>query len=170
MHTVVFALPRPVARGVAYLCNPSVLLGALPSVERVIARTRGTYRLTLAPTRAPGLMLRPAAEVTFAATEDQVVIESVPEEPHALQEGEIPLHVNATLRLRVTQTGCTIDATLRLAAVIPARLLPPLPRSITQRTAAGFLGLHLTQEMQAMARALVVGFAAWERDGGGNRE
>ena len=72
-----FVLPCTVARGITYLSDPAIVLGAMPSVERIVLRQRGTYRLTLAPIRAPGVSLRPAAEVVFTTTDSRVIIQSI---------------------------------------------------------------------------------------------
>jgi hypothetical protein len=164
-HTIAFALPCPVARGIAYLGDPTILLGALPSIERVVARQRGTYRLTLEPIRALGHILRPAAEVTIVTATDRIAIQSVPGPPHLPQGDEIATQVEGTLSLTTTARGCDVHCTLRLAADIPARIIPPLmPRVLAHRTAEGLLGLRLRQDMQAMARALATGFAAWDAE------
>jgi hypothetical protein len=58
-----------------------------------------------------------------------------------------------------------VRGTLRLAAAIPARAVPPLmPRALAQRTAEGLLSLRMKQEVLAMARTLVAGFAAWDAE------
>jgi hypothetical protein len=164
-HAITFTLPCPVARGVAYLGDPAILLGALPSVERVVARHQGTYRLTLEAIRALGHTLRPAAEIVIAITADRVAIRSVPEPPHLLHPDEIATQVEGNLSLVNTARGCDVHCTLRLAAAIPARAIPPLmPRALAHRTAEGLLGLRLRQDMQAMARALVAGFPAWDAE------
>jgi hypothetical protein len=73
--------------------------------------------------------------------------------------------VDGTLHLTATTTGCDARGILRLAAMIPARAIPSLmPRTFAQRTAEGLLGLRLRQETQALARALVTGFAAWDAE------
>lgn len=165
-----FALPCTVARGIAYLGDPAVVLGALPGVERAILRQRGTYRLVLAPIRAPGIALRPAAEVEFAATDSGVVIRSVAAEPHALQPGEVAARIVGLFRLAPTATGCGVRASLRIGARVPVRLLPPLmPRIIAQRTAEAVLTRRIKQEVQAMVRTLVRGYTLWEGSGFGVR-
>jgi hypothetical protein len=164
-HSIAFSLLCPVSRGITYLSDPEILLGALPSVEHVVARQRGTYRLTLAPIRSPGHTIRPAAEVTIAAMDDRVTIQSVAEEPHALQANEVATRVSGTFRVTATAAGCDIRATLHLAASIPPRAIPPLmPRALAHRTAEGILGLRMRQELHATARALVADFAAWDAE------
>jgi hypothetical protein len=160
-----FALPGTVARGIAYLSDPAVVLGALPSVERVIHRQRGTFRVTLAPVQIPGLSLRPAAEITFAATQDRVTIRSVPEEPHALQPDEVAARITGLFVLAATRSGCTVRASLKIDADVPARILPPfMPRVIAHGTAETILMLRMKQEIAAMSRALVHGYPAWEAE------
>jgi hypothetical protein len=164
-HSLAFALPCPVSRAMDYLSEPAILLGALPSVERVRERRHGTSRLTLAPIRMLGVVLRPAAEVTIVTAANRVRIASVDAEPDAIQGDEVPTQVDATLQLTPTATGCDARGTLRLAATIPERTIPPfMPRALAQRTAEGLLGLRLMQEAHAMARALVAGFAAWDAE------
>ncbi len=154
-----FALPCAIARGVAYLSDPSVVLGALPSVERVVQRQCGTFRLTLAPIHVPGVALRPAAEVVFAATDAQVTVRSVAAEPHDLQSGEVAARVVGLFVLTPTAAGCGVQALLHIVAYVPARVLPPLmPRIIAQRTAETLLTLRIKQEVQAMVRTLVRGY------------
>lgn len=164
-HPTAFALPCPVPRGITYLSDPSILLGALPSVERVVMRQRGTYRLTLAPIRFFNHAFRPAAEVTLTTTDERVTIQSISEEPFARQGDEILTRVDGTLRLTAIATGSDVRGALRLTATIPARTIPPLmPRMLAHRTAERLLGLRLRQEMQAMARTLSAGFAAWDAE------
>ncbi|MGI8687339.1 MAG: DUF1997 domain-containing protein [Thermomicrobiales bacterium] len=159
----VFALPCSVASGIAYL-NPTIVLNALPGVERVIQRQRGAYRVTFAPIHVPGISLRPAAEITFATTNSQVAIRSIAEAPHDLQAGEVATRVIGLFVLMATATGCDVHASLRVAASVPARILPALmPRSIAQRAAETVLSQRIKQEVQMMTRALVQGYAAWER-------
>jgi hypothetical protein len=158
-----FALPCTVARGIAYLSDPATVLSALPSTQRIIERQRGSYRVMLAPIQVLGVSLRPAAEVTFATTESQVLIRSVAEEPHDLQPSEIATHVTGRFTLRPTDTGCDAHASLRVTATISARFLPAIvPRTIAQRTAEAVLTRRIKQEVQMMTRALVRGYAAWE--------
>ena len=158
-----FALPCTVARGIAYLSDPATVLSALPSVERIIQRQRGTYRVMLAPIHVPGVSLRPAAEVIFTTTESQVCIQSVAEEPHDLQASEVATHIYGLFILTPTATDCSVHASLRVTATIPARtLLPFMPRIIAQRTAEAILTIRIKQEVQMMTRALVRGYAAWE--------
>jgi len=153
-HGASFALPCTAARGVIYLSDPSVVLGALPSVERVVQRQCGTFRVVLAPIHVPGVALRPAAEVVFAATDAQVTIRSIAEEPHDLRPGEVVAHVVGLFALTPTAAGCGVQASLWIAARVPTRLLPPLmPRIIAQRTAETLLTLRIKQEVQAMVRA-----------------
>ncbi len=164
-HSLTFVLPAPVERAVRYLSDPAILLGALPTVERAVLRQGGTYRLTLAPIRTLGQAFRPAAEVAIVVADDAVRIRSLPEGPNALQESEVATHVDGTLRLSATATGSDVRGTLRLAAAIPARAIPPLmPRTLAQRTAEGLLNLRMKQEVHAMARTLVAGFAAWDAE------
>lgn len=159
-----FALPCTVARGIAYLSDPAVVFGALPSVERVIQRQRGTFRVTLAPIHVPGVALRPAAEVAFATADTQVTVRSVREEPHDLLPGEIAARVVGLFVLTPTAAGCGVQASLRIEASVPGRALPSLvPRIIAQRTAETVLTLRIKQEVQTMVRALVQGYGAWER-------
>ncbi len=159
----VFALPCTMARGVIYLCDPTIVLGALPGVERVIQRQQGAYRVTFAPIQALGVSLRPAAEVTFAVTDGQVAIRSITEAPHNLQASEVATRVTGLFVLIATATGCDIHASLRIAASVPARILPSLmPRIIVQRTAETVLSRRIKQEVQMMTRTLVQGYAAWE--------
>src|SRR5262249_2377112 len=164
-HSIAFLLLCPTSRGIAYLSDPEILLGALPSVERAVARQRGTYRLTLAPIRSPGHTFRPAAEVTIATVDDRVMIQSVAEELHALQTNEVAILVSGTFRVTATAAGCDVRATLNLTASIPPRAIPPfMPRSLAHRTAEGILGRRMRQELHATARALVSGFAAWDSE------
>ncbi len=166
LHTTqhaAFALPGSVARGVAYLSDPACLFGALPSMERVIERRGGTYRITLAPINLPGHALRPAAEVAFTTTATRVVIQSVRGEPHDLQPGEVATDVGGAFNLSARANGCAVQAMLRLAARIPARVIPPLmPRMIAQRTAEAMLVYRMKAEFHAMTQALIAGYAAWE--------
>ncbi len=158
-----FALPCVMARGIAYLSDPAILLGALPSAERVILRERGTYRLTLAPIHVPGVSLRPAFEVRFAATESQIAVRSIAEEPDGLQPGEVAARVIGLFALTPTAAGCGVQASLRIAARLPAYLLPSLmPRIIVQRTAETVLIRRMKQEVQMMTRTLERGYRAWE--------
>ena len=158
-----FALPCTVARGIVYLSDPALVLGALPSVERVIQRQRGAFRVTLAPIHVPGVALQPAAEVVFTATDAQVTIRSIAEELHDLQPGEVAARIVGLFVVAPTDTGCGVRASLRIAASVPARVLPPLiPRIIARRTAETVLALRIKQEVQAMVRALVQGYSAWE--------
>jgi hypothetical protein len=164
-HSLTFLLPSPVERAIRYLSEPAILLGALPIVERAVLRQRGTYRLTLEPIRTFGHAIQPAAEVAIVATDGAVRIQSVTEEPNALQESEVSTQVDGILRLFATATGSDVRGTLRLAAAVPARAIPPLmPRMLAHRTAEKLLGLRLRQEMQAMARTLSAGFAAWDAE------
>ncbi len=159
-----FALPCTVARGIAYLSDPTIVFGALPGVERVIQRQRGAYRVTFAPIQVPGISLRPAAEVTFAMTDGQVAIRSIAEAPHALRSEEVATRVTGLFVLTATATGCDVHASLRIATSVPARVLPSLmPRIIAQRTAETVLSRRIRQEVQMMTRALVQGYARWER-------
>lgn len=158
-----FALPCTVTRGIAYLSDPAIVLSALPSMQRIIQRRQGAYRLVLAPIHVLGVSLRPAAEITFATTESQILVRSIMEEPHDLQPGDVAARVTGRFTLRPTDTGCNGDASLRVAATIPARFLPPLmPRIIAQRTAETVLIRRMKQEVLTMTRALVQGCAAWE--------
>lgn len=158
-----FVLPGAVPRALAYLGDPTIVLSALPSVERVVQRQRGTFRMTLAPVQIPGVSLRPAAEITFATGPDRVRIESVPEEPAALQAGEIATRVTGLFVLTATKAGCTVRATLAIDANVPTHLIPPLmPRIIAQRTAETVLNHRMKQEVAAMTRILVRGYPAWE--------
>lgn len=160
-----FALPCPAGRARAYLGDPAVVLSALPSVERIILRQRGSLRITLAPVQIPGVSLRPAIEVIFATEPDRVRIESVPEGPHALQSGEVATHVAGLFLLAGGGEVCTVRATLAVEAEVPARLVPPLmPRPIAQRTAEAVLTLRMKQEVAAMTRTLVHGYPAWAAD------
>lgn len=167
-HHAAFALPCAVARGVAYLSDPAAVLGALPSVERAIHRQRGTFRVTLAPVAIPGVSLRPAAELVFTTGPDCVTIESVPEEPHDLQPGEVTTRIAGHFVLTPTRVGCTVQASLRVDADVPAHVLPPhMPRIIAHRTAETVLALRMKQEIAAMTRALLNGYAAWEAGNAG---
>ena len=158
-----FALPCVMARGIAYLSDPAIVLGAMPSVERVIQRQRGTYRLMLAPIHVPGVSLRPAAEVRFTTTDSQVAVRSVAEEPNDLQPGEVAARVVGLFGLTPTATGCGVHASLRIAAYVPANVLPSLmPRIIAQRTAETVLIRRMKQEVQVMTRTLVRGYTLWE--------
>lgn len=158
-----FSLPGAVPCAVAYLGDPAVVLSALPSVERVIQRQRGTFRVTLAPVQIPGLSLRPAAEVTFATGPDRVRIESVRDEPHDLRAGEIATYVAGLFLLTAAGVGCTVRASLAIDADVPAHTLPPLmPHIVAQRTAEAVLVHRMKQEIAAMTRALVGGYPAWE--------
>lgn len=162
-----FALPCPVPRGIAYLGDPAVVLGALSSVERVIQRQRGSFRVTLAPVHIPGITLRPAAEVVFAIEEGRVTIRSIPEEPHALQPDEVAARISGLFALAPAPGGCTVRASLTIAADVPARVLPPLmPRVIAHRTAEAVLTLRMKQEVAAMTRTLVRGYPAWSSEFG----
>ncbi|MHB8646522.1 MAG: DUF1997 domain-containing protein [Thermomicrobiales bacterium] len=157
-----FALPCTVARGIAYLRDPTVVLGALPSIERVIQRPRGAYRLKLAPIQFPGLSLRPAAEVAFVSADGHVTIRSIVEEPHALEPGEVAIRVTGSFLLTPTATGCGVQASLRITAILSAHILPPLiPRIIARRTAEAVLTRRIAQEVQIMTRTLAQGYAAW---------
>lgn len=163
-----FALPCAMAHAIAYLGNPAIVLSALPSIERVIHRQRGTFRVTLAPVHVPGVSLRPAAEVTFAAEPDRVRIESIREEPHALQAGEIATYVTGVFLLAAARTGCIVRASLAIDADVPAHVLPSLmPRAIAHRTAETILTHRMKQEIAAMTRALVQGYPAWEVESSG---
>ncbi len=158
-----FALSCSVARGIVYLSDPAVVFNALQSVERVVQRQHGTFRVTLAPIHVPGVALRPAAEVAFATTDTQVTVRSIGEEPHDLQPGEVAARVVSLLVLTPTAAGCGVQASLRIEASVPGRALPSLvPRIIAQRTAETVLALRIKQEVQAMVRALVQGYGAWE--------
>jgi uncharacterized protein DUF1997 len=158
-----FALPCAVARGIAYLSDPAVIFGALPSMERVIQRQHGAYRLMLGPIHVLGVSLRPAAEVEFATTDAQIAIRSIAAEPHDLQPGEVAARITGRFVLTPTATGCGVRASLRVAARVPARVLPPLvPRVIAQRTAATVLTRRITQEVRTMTRTLVQGYTMWE--------
>jgi hypothetical protein len=157
-----FALPCVMAHGIAYLSDPAIVFGAMPSVERVIRRQRGTYRLMLAPVHVPGLSLRPAAEVRFAVTDSQVVVRSIAEEMDDLQPGEVAARVVGLFALTPTATGCGVQASLRIAARVPAPLLPSLmPRLIAQRTAKAVLTRRMKQEVQIMTRTLVQGYTVY---------
>lgn len=157
-----FALSCVVPRGVAYLSDPAVVLGALPSVERVIHRQRGTFRITLAPVQIPGVSLRPAAEVLFVTAEDRVTIRSAPEGPHALQSDEVATRVSGLFALSPARTGCAVRASLTIEAQIPARVLPPsMLRVIAYRTAETILTLRMKQEIGVMTRTLMHGYAGW---------
>lgn len=163
-----FALPAAPRRAVAYLGDPAVVLSALPSVERIVQRQRGTFRVTLAPVQIPRISLRPAAEVMFVSGADHVRIESVREEPHALQAGEIAMRVTGLFLFAAARAGCTVRASLAIDAAVPAHHLPPLmPRVIAHRTAEAVLVHRMKQEIAAMTRALVRGYPAWEGDGAG---
>jgi hypothetical protein len=167
IQRAVFPLPCTVARALAYLGDPAVVLSALPSVERVVLRQQGTYRITLAPVQIPGVSLRPAAEVTFATEPDRVRISSVPEEPNALLAGEIATRVTGQFVPIAAREGCTIQASLAIDAEVPARVVPPLmPHIIAQRTAEAVLNRRMKQEITAMTRALAQGYPAWETVGG----
>jgi hypothetical protein len=158
-----FALPCAVGCALAYLGDPAVVLAALPSVERVVLRQRGTYRITLAPVQLPGVSLRPAAEVTFATEPERVSITSVPEEPHAMQAGEIATRIVGLFVPVATGVGCTVQASLAIEAEVSARVVPPLmPRMIAQRTAEAVLNRRMKQEITVMTRTLVQGYPVWE--------
>jgi hypothetical protein len=158
-----FALPCAVARALVYLSDPTVVLSALPSVERAILRQRGTYRITLAPVQIPGVSLRPAAELTFATESVRVSIASVPEEPHDLHAGEIATRIAGLFVPSAAPGGCTVQASLAIDAEVPARVVPSLmPRIIAQRTAERVLNRRMKQEIAAMTRTLAQGYAAWE--------
>lgn len=158
-----FALPCTVAHGVAYLSDPTIVLGALPGVERVIQRQQGAYRVMFAPIQALGVSLRPAAEVTFATTDGQVAIRSITGAPHNLRASEVATRVTGLFILTATASGCDIRASLRIAASVPARILPSLmPRIIAQRAAETVLARRIKQEVQMMTGALIQGYAAWE--------
>ncbi len=158
-----FALPCTVTRGIAYLSDPAIVLSALPSMERIIQRPQGAYRLVLAPIQVLGVSLRPAAEITFATAASQILIRSITEEPHGLQPGEVAARVTGRFTLRPTDTGCNVGASLRVAAMIPAHFLPPfMPRIIAQRTAEAVLARRMKQEVLTMIGALVRGYAAGE--------
>ncbi len=165
-----FALPCTASRAFAYLGNPAAMLAALPSVERIIQRQRGTYRITLAPVQIPGLSLRPAAELSFTIEPDRVRITSIDEQPNALLADEIATRITGLFIPTATRTGCTVAASLTIDADVPARVVPPLmPRIIAQRTAEAVLNHRMKQEVAAMTRTLVHGYPAWEREtGGGN--
>jgi hypothetical protein len=169
IHTtqhVTFALPGAVARGIAYLSDPTVVLSALPSAERVIHRQNGAFRVTLAPVQIAGLSLRPAAEIMFAAAQDRVTIRSIPEEPHALQPDEVAARITGLFVLAVARRGCTVRASLKIDADVPARTLPSfMPRVIAHRTAETVLMLRMKQEIAAMSRTLVRGYPAWDAEG-----
>lgn len=159
-----FALPCIVACGIAYLSDPTIVLGALPGVERVIQRQQGTYRVMFTPIQVLGVSLRPAAEVTFATTDGQVAIRSIAATPHDLQISEVATRVAGLFVLMATATGCDVHASLRVAASVPARVLPSLmPRIITQRTAETVLSRRIKQEVQMMTHTLVQGYGAWKR-------
>ena len=154
-----FTLPCPVARGITYLSDPEIVLSALPSVERIVLRQRGSYRLTLAPIHLPGHALRPAVEIVFEAAADRVTIRSVDDTPFNLQSDEVAADVVSAFRLRPTATGCAVEASLQLAATIPGHTVPTLmPRIIARRTAEAMLVLRMKQEVQGMTRALLHGF------------
>lgn len=159
----VFTLPCTVAYGIAYLNDPAAVLSALPSMERIIQRQRGTYRVVLAPIHVLGISLRPAAEITFTTIESQVLIRSIAEEPYDLQPGEVVARVTGRFMLKPADTGCNVQASLHIAATIPARFLPSVvPRIIAQRTAEAMLTHRIKQETQMMTRTLVRGYTAWE--------
>jgi len=118
--------------------------------------------MTLAPVQILGLSLRPAAEITFAAAQDRVTIRSVPEEPHALQPDEVAARIRGLFVLTAARSGCTVRASLKIDADVPARTLPPLvPRVIAHGAAETVLMLRMKQEVAAMSRALVHGYPAW---------
>lgn len=158
-----FALPCPVARAARYLGDPAILLSAPPMVARVVRRASGAYRLTLATVTIPGHAICPLAEIRIAIGADAVTITSVAGEPATLGADEVATAISGTLALSATAGGCAVRATLRLDAAIPARLLPPLaPRSVALKIAESLLNHRLHSEMQAMVRALVAGFPAWD--------
>ena len=91
-------------------------------------------------------------------------ITSVPEEPDALQAGEIATRIIGRFVPTAARAGCTIQASLAIDADVPARVVPPLmPRIIAQRTAETLLNRRMKQEVATMTRALIQGYAAWER-------
>ncbi|MGI8858310.1 MAG: DUF1997 domain-containing protein [Thermomicrobiales bacterium] len=158
-----FALPCAAPRALAYLGDPAAVLAALPSVERIIQRQRGTFRITLAPVQIPGLSLRPAAEVAFTIESDRVRITSIDERPNALLADEIATRITGLFVLTTARAGCTVAASLAIDADVHARVVPPLmPRIIAQRTAEAVLNHRMKQEVAAMTRALVQGYPAWE--------
>lgn len=162
-HRATFALPCSTERGIAYLSDPTIVLGALPSVERAIQRQRGTYRLILTPIHIPGVSLRPAAEVRFAATDTQVAVRSIAEELDDLQSGEVTARIVGLFALTPAARGSTVHASLRIAARVPAYAMPPLmPRIIALRTAETVLIRRIKQEVQMMTRTLVRGYSSWE--------
>lgn len=161
-----FTLPCPVVRAAAYLSDPAVVFAALPSVERVIRRQQGTFRLFLAPIRVPGYALRPAAEVTIAAHADRIAIRGITDEPHDLQPGEVPTRIIGAFALAADTAGCAVQAVLTLVADIPAHVLPPLmPRVIAERTIEALLIRRMKQEVAALTRDLVRGYPAWQAEG-----
>ena len=160
-----FALPCAVPRAIAYLGDPAIVLSALPSIERAVQRQRGTFRITLAPVQTPGVSLRPAAEITFVIEPDRVRIESIPEEPHALQAGEIATRVTGVFTLTAARGSCTVHATLAIDAEAPVIVVSTLmPRIIAHRTAEAVLNHRMKQEIAAMTRTLVRGYPAWEAE------
>jgi hypothetical protein len=162
-HRATFALPCAAPRALAYLGDPAVVLAALPSVERVIQRQQGTFRITLAPVQVLGVSLRPAAEVIFTTEPDRVRIMSIEEEPNTLQAGEIATRVTGLFILTAARTGCMVHASLAVDADVPAHVVPPLlPRRIVQRTAETVLNYRMKQEIVAMTRMLVQGYPVWE--------
>lgn len=159
-----FTLPCPVARGIAYLSVPEVVLPALPSVERIVLRQRGSYRLTLAPIHLPGHALRPAVEIVFTTTANGVTIRSIDDVPYGLRSDEVAATVISDFRLCPTATGCAVEASLQLVATIPGHIIPTLmPRMIARRTAEAVLVLRMKQEVQGMTRSLLHGYADWEK-------
>jgi hypothetical protein len=87
----------------------------------------------------------------------------VPEEPDALQPDEVAAHITGLFVLTAARSGCTVRASLKIDANVPARTLPPfMPRVIAHRTGETVLMLRMRQEIAAMSRALVRGYPAWE--------
>ncbi len=161
-----FTLPCPTGRATAYLSDPAVLFGALPSVERVIARRQGTFRLVLAPIPVPGYALRPAAEVAIVTGAERVTVRSIAAMPADLQAGEIQTEISGFFALAAMPAGCAVRAALSLGAEIPTHVLPRfMPRAIAARTVEALLMPHLTREVSTLTRELAHGFLRWEREG-----
>jgi hypothetical protein len=103
--------------------------------------------------------------VTFATEPDRVRIASVPEEPHALQAGEIATRITGLFALIAAREGCTVQASLAIDAEVPGRVVPPLmPRMIAQRTAEAVLNRRMKQEIATMTRTLMRGYALWSSE------
>ena len=160
-----FGLPCAVTRAVMYLSDPTITLGGLPSVERIVLRQRGSYRLTFRPIQVPGFALRPAAEVRFTTGADRVSVTSVPEEPHHLQPGEVAARIAGLFIGNTSARGCMVRATLTIDAVIPARVLPSLmPRALALGTIEALLTHRMKREVATLAHHLVNAFGAWEAE------